>query len=145
MGVRGRASTFNREIADKICERLSQGESLRAIARDEGMPHEATVRGWVLDNVDGFATQYTRARHLQAERWAEEIMEISDTPPPLTGDNKMDHAAIQYHRLRVDTRKWLLSKVLPKVYGDKLELRGDANNPVVFQKLERVVVDKPSD
>lgn len=143
--MRERRGLFTQELADEICDRLAKGESLRAICREPGKPNEATVRSWVLDNVEDFATQYTRARHLQAERWAEEIMEISDTPPPLTGDNKMDHAAIQYHRLRVDTRKWMLSKVLPKVYGDKLQLAGDANNPVVFQKLERVIVDKTSD
>lgn len=115
--MRERRGLFTQELADEICDRLAKGESLRAICREPGKPNEATVRSWVLDNVEDFATQYTRARHLQAERWAEEIMEISDTPPPLTGDNKMDHAAIQYHRLRVDTRKWMLSKVLPKSGG----------------------------
>jgi len=46
---------------------------------------------------------------------------------------------VQKHKLQVDTRKWLLSKLAPKKYGDKLEVSGDAANPLVT-RIERVVV-----
>lgn len=64
---------------------------------------------------------------LQAERWAEEVLEIADDSSRDVaenehGDNVTNHENIQRSRLRVDSRKWLLSKVLPKVYGDKLDL-----------------------
>jgi hypothetical protein len=51
---------------------------------------------------------------------------------------------LQRSRLRVDTRKWLLSKALPKVYGDKLALGGDEDAPPinVVHKIERVIVEK---
>lgn len=101
---------------------MADGESLRSICEDVGMPPESTVRGWVIDDVDGFAAQYARARALQAERWAEEIMAISDELPAMTGEGKIDSAGVQHQRLRVDSRKWLLSKVLPKVYGDKIDV-----------------------
>lgn len=122
MTKRGRPTIYTPEIADEICKRLSFGESLRAICRDEGMPNEATVRMWALDDKEGFYTQYARARELQAMRWAEEVLEISDEPPPITGEGKIDGAGVQHQRLRVDSRKWLLSKVLPKVYGDKIDV-----------------------
>lgn len=128
MTKRGRPSSYTPEIADEICKRLSMGESLRAICRDEGMPNEATVRTWALDDKEGFYTQYARARELQALHWAEEILEIADDGSndtninPKTGEPMLDSEWMQRSRLRVDTRKWLLSKVLPKVYGDKIDV-----------------------
>lgn len=119
---RGRPSVYDGKIAAEICRRMAEGESLRGICEDEHMPGESTVRSWVIDDVNGFSAQYARARALQAERWAEEIMHISDELPAMTGEGKYDSAAVQHQRLRVDTRKWLLSKVLPKVYGDRLDV-----------------------
>jgi hypothetical protein len=69
----------------------------------------------------------------------DELLEIADSEVPETGDGKKDWQAIQKHKLQVDTRKWLLSKLAPKKYGDKLEVSGDPANPLV-QRIERVVV-----
>jgi hypothetical protein len=49
---------------------------------------------------------------------------------------------VQRARLQVDTRKWLLSKLAPKKYGERLELTGDPDRPLAIQKIERVVVGK---
>ena len=106
----GRPSKHTPEIAATICGRLAAGESLREICEDDALPHRGTVHTWVIEDREGFHDHYTRARQTQALRWAEEILEIGDS------ENKED---TQRARLRVDTRKWLLSKVLPKVYGDK--------------------------
>jgi Bacteriophage Sf6, terminase small subunit-like len=62
--MRGRPSIFSPELADRLCERLADGETLRAICRDEGMPDERTVRRWALDDLEGFSTQYARAREI---------------------------------------------------------------------------------
>ena len=51
---------------------------------------------------------------------------------------------IQRSRVRIDARKWLLSKLAPKKYGDKLEFAGDPNNPIVHE-IRRVIVDTKSD
>jgi hypothetical protein len=56
-----------------------------------------------------------------------------------TDSGATDSGAVQKQRLQVDTRKWLLSKLAPKKWGDKLELSSDPENPL-FEKLERVVV-----
>lgn len=107
---RGRPTIFTPEIAATICERLAEGDSLRAVCREDGMPSDATVRMWALDDVQGFYSQYTRARDIAYRRMADEVLEIADNEG---GDYARD-------RLRFDARRWLLSKALPKIYGDKL-------------------------
>jgi hypothetical protein len=75
------------------------------------MPPETTVLGWI-EREPVFAERYARARQRQYQRWAEEILEISDDVTLDPNDR----------RVRVDSRKWLLSKLLPKQYGDKIEV-----------------------
>jgi hypothetical protein len=128
--TRGRPSTFSQEIADFICSKLELGESLNSICRDESLPRESTVRKWALENREGFYTQYARARQVQAERWIDEIVTIADSAAP------EDYNCA---RLRVDTRKWIASKVLPKVYGDAQLLKhADADGNVLKIELSRV-------
>ena len=124
----GRPSLYTDAIADEICRRLAEGEALNRICTDTpGFPHESTVRAWAIGDVQGFATKYARARELQAHVMAEEIRLISDTPEVgVTITTKADGGVeekkgdmIEHRRLRIDARKWYLSKVLPKVYGDK--------------------------
>lgn len=126
---RGRPSKYTLEIAEAICERLAAGESLNAICKDEGLPAEPTVRRWALDDVEGFAAKYTRAREQQADALAEEIITIADADPATLlqggeGDTRIviDSAAVAHQRLRVDARKWFASKVAPKKYGDKVDV-----------------------
>lgn len=87
------------------------------------------MRFWVLDDVNGFAAQYARAREVGYLRLAEEILQIADTP--VTGTKSVSKATgmeitegdmIEHRRLQVDTRKWMLAKMLPKVYGDKQQV-----------------------
>ena len=84
------------------------------------MPSDVTVRGWALEDREGFFSQYARAREIGYPRMADELVNVADT---VGGD-------VQRDRLRVDTRKWLLSKALPKVFGDKLQLGGDGGEPI---------------
>lgn len=117
------------ELETKILDRLAEGESLRAICRSEGMPTEGAVRKWVREDPEGFGTQYARAREVGYELLADELLEISDdgandSYKDEDGNERTNYDVIARSRLRVDTRKWLLSKMLPKVYGDKLQLGG---------------------
>lgn len=120
---------YSDAIADEICARLAAGESLRSICEDEHMPDEKAVRYWVIDNQHDFAPQYARAREIGYERMAEEILEIANTPQigqktvrKATGLEISEGDMIEHRRLQVETRKWLLSKMLPKVYGDKQQV-----------------------
>lgn len=128
----GRPTSYTPEIAALICSRLGEGESLRSICAGEEFPHEATVRGWVIEDREGFSTQYARARELQAHSIADELLEIADDGSNdwmertgKAGESigwELNGEHVQRSKLRSDTRKWLLSKMLPKVYGDKLDL-----------------------
>lgn len=120
----------------EICERLQRGESLNAICKDSHMPDESAVRNWVMDDYQGFAPRYARAREIGYARMAEEILQIANTPvigkKTVTKDSGVEvteYDMIEHRRLQVDTRKWMLSKVLPKIYGDKqtLEHTGTLN------------------
>lgn len=127
MTGRGRPSLYTTEIAKEICEQLAAGKSLRKICLANDMPAEATVRSWVIDDLQGFSAQYTRARDLCLDCMADETLDISDTTvtgvKTKTTDDKvetMEGDMIEHRRLQVDTRKWYLSKLAPKRYGDRL-------------------------
>ncbi|MBH9645062.1 terminase small subunit-like protein [Burkholderia vietnamiensis] len=119
---------FTQELADTICEHLVSGLSLRQIEAIEGMPSKTTILRWLADDrFTSFRDQYARARDMQAEGMADEILEIADDGrndwmeiQNRDGDNigwKVNGEAVQRSRLRIDARKWLLSKLLPKKYG----------------------------
>lgn len=109
----GRPPLYTQEIADAICERLSEGESLRSILKDDGMPSNVTVCKWLATD-ESFLKQYARARELQADALFDETLDIADE----RGATEPD--AVARARLRIDTRKWMAGKLRPKKYGDKL-------------------------
>lgn len=124
---RGRPTKYTPEIASEICQRLADGMTLREVCRGDDMPAESTVRLWAIEDREGFSAQYERSREIGYHAMADELLEIADD-----GRNDwMERSAeegvqvnaenLQRSRLRVDTRKWLLSKALPKLYGDKLD------------------------
>lgn len=123
----GRPSSYTTELADAICDRIAEGESLRAICRGEDMPAMSTVFRWLATD-EAFAEQYARAREEQAEALADEIVSISDEAEVVTkqqGEDvvlALDPTAVARNRLRVDARKWVAAKLKPKKYGDKVDL-----------------------
>ena len=135
---RGRPSRYTTELAADICRRLAEGESLRSICRDDTMPGLRTVMGWLFNGEhEEFSQQYASAREVQAEVWADEIVGIADEATgDLTtdkdGKSVVDHEHIQRSRLRVDTRKWLMARMAPKKYGDKMQHTGEGGGPVTF-------------
>lgn len=130
------------EIAAKVLEGMRGGLSAFKACQAAGVP-QSTFNLWV-NNDPALAEEYARAREDLIELIAQEIIDLSDADVGLTPDGKKDWAAIQKHKLQVDTRKWLLSKLAPKKFGEKLELSGDQNSPLLIQKIERLVV-KPTD
>ncbi len=126
----GRPSKYSEALAALICERLAEGETLRAICRDKAMPGKTTVLRWLGDETNAdFRTQYAHAREMQADALFDEALEIADDvsgdwSTDKDGKKVLDHENIQRSRLRVDTRKWAAGKLAPKKYGDKLDLGG---------------------
>ena len=113
-------TNYTREVADAICARMSEGESLRSICRSAGMPSEGTVRGWAVRDHDGFGERYRAARLLLVEYWADQILDIADEPDLDPRDRQ----------IRVHTRQWMMSKLAPRRFGDKLQLAGDPEQPL---------------
>lgn len=126
--------TFSQEIADKICVRLADGESLRSICIDEGMPTKTTVFRWLLDDrYTEFRDQYARAREAQADSLVDEMLDIADDATNDWMERRDDEGgnlgwkengdAIQRSKLRIDARKWMAGKLQPKKYGDAVQLK----------------------
>ncbi len=135
----GRATDYSDKVGDAICLRLAAGETLNEVCKTEGIPSERTVRTWALDPEHPFSPKYVRAREIGYLKMADELLEISDDATNdymkrVSKDGEeyevVNAEHIQRARLRVDTRKWLLSKMLPKVFGDKIAVGGDADNPI---------------
>jgi len=127
---------YSQDIADRICAGLAEGMSLRAVCRKEGMPAASTVLGWLDDEEKkDFAEQYASARARGYQLLADEILEISDDSAgdvvvDSEGNERTDAERVARSRLRVDSRKWMLSKMLPKVYGDRQVIAGDPDAPL---------------
>jgi hypothetical protein len=125
----GRPSIYSQELADSICERIADGESLRAICSDESMPGRRTVLDWLDDDSKlDFRAKYARAREAQADWHADEIIELADLPrigqkvtTKANGDEEVVTGdMVERARLQIDARKWYAAKLSPKKYGDKV-------------------------
>ncbi len=146
---------FDPEAANEVCFRLSGGESLVSICKDERLPGHTTIFQWISQHPE-FAENYARARQFWAHAEFERMMEIADTPmegekieegstdkgsySKTTRGDMTDH-----RRLQVDTRKWALARMFPKVYGDyqrnDTQLSGAGGGPITLI-IEPVKTDK---
>jgi hypothetical protein len=118
------STRFSQGIFDKICERIASGESLRKICKEDKMPNITTVWHWLNDN-EALNKQYTHAREEQAETLADEIQEICDAEMPMDAFGKIDAGAVNQARLKIDSRKWIASKLKPKRFGDYTKVQAE--------------------
>lgn len=130
----GRPSEYSEQTAKVVCSRIAEGESLRTVCGDSAMPDKSTVLRW-LGRYEEFRTQYAYARELSQEAVAEEYFELLDEVPPMKPDGSFDAAAVAWYKNRADARKWYLSKIAPKKYGDKLELNNVGLPTVIIKDL----------
>lgn len=126
---------YTEALGDKILEGLAEGKSLRAVCREDGMPSAQAVLRWV-EEYPEFGDHYTRTRARSYQLLAEEILEISDDSngDVVVDDNGREQTnaeRIARSKLRVDSRKWILAKMLPKVYGDKVSIGGIDGAPAI--------------
>ena len=111
----GRPTTFTAVTAEEICALLIEGKTLRQIEQEKGMPSRKTMVAWLARN-DGFRAQYARAREIQALEDYREVVKNGKT------ETVFDRQNVERSKLRVDARKWLMARRMPKRYGDKLGL-----------------------
>jgi hypothetical protein len=115
MAKRGRPTIYTEELVSEIFRRMAEGESAVSICKDPRMPTRSTLFDWASKNKE-FSDRYDEARMRQCLYWVEEIDDIAKGE----GDDEAKQALTARDRLRVDTRKWMASKVVPKLYGDKI-------------------------
>lgn len=139
--------SFDQGIADAICERIADGDSLRTICADDDFPARSTVFKWLSQNA-AFADQYAHAREAQADAIFDDILEIADD-----GQNdwmekhsrdgeaigwQENGEALRRSQLRIDARKWMAGKLRPKKYGDRTQMQltgpdGEDGAPTAIQ------------
>lgn len=148
---------LNTEFDAVILARMAEGESLRSICRSlkqEGCPAASTICNRVIHDIPpGFSKQYAITRELQVEAMADEITEIADDGRNdwmtiKRGGEEVEvpnNEVLQRSRLRVDTRKWLMSKIAPKKYADKTvaEISGPDGGPVTVSWLPKAPETPP--
>lgn len=126
----GRSSTYSDELGRKICEVVATSScGIRKIcANNPDFPTPETIRVWRLYN-DAFSAQYAKAKQVQADILAEDCIDIADDD---SHDVKFGENGTSFNsefaarsRIRIDTRKWLASKMLPKIYGNSKELEDE--------------------
>ncbi len=145
---RGRPTLYSQELANLICERVST--STMGLARlcelHDDIPEKITINVWRYRHPE-FATQYAQAKLKQADLMAEEILEIADDAKndwmesfSEDGDVgwKLNGEHVQRSRLRIDTRKWLASKLLPKQYGQQAEEGKQVDKSVVEMLIDKL-------
>jgi len=148
----GGQTTYDDALANAICDRIASGEGLKEIC-DTKNRTIGTVLHWVVYDRNGFAEKYAKACMARAMIWAEEIQTIcddgrndwmerngKDSPGWLING---EHVARS--RLRVDTRKWFLSKLLPKVFGDRIALTGADGGAIKTEQMLKVDALAPDD
>jgi len=133
----GGQTLYNAELADLICYRMSQGESLNAICLPEDFPvAESTVRLWAIQDREGFSAKYRLAREMQIDHWAEEIKELGDKPlvglvttttetAKSTETKIVESDNVERSKLQVHTREWLSARMAPRKWGDRLDISGE--------------------
>ena len=123
----GRPSEYTQDMADIICAQLADGESLRTVCLADDMPSKTSVFRWLRSHEE-FRDQYARAKEESADALTDEMLDIADDGSndwmKRHGKDDEDYwvtngECIQRSRVRIDTRKWIASKLKPKKYGDK--------------------------
>jgi hypothetical protein len=156
------ARKYDREVVSaQICEELKLGRSLESICKAEGMPSVATFLEWVNKDPSGVGKDYAHAREIGYALLADEIVALSDKTHEWVTVQKLDPQGdpmfdekgepllkqmlmplnsdvIAHKRVQIDTRKWMLSKMLPKVYGDKItqEHTGSNGGPIALAAVD---------
>ncbi len=137
------------DIFDAVCQEIEKGKSLRQVLREnETMPSTQTLYKWI-DSDSEKSKQYARACELRADIIFDEMVDIADDGTndymqKMIGDGiqieVLNSEHIQRSRLRIDTRKWILSKMNPKKYGDKTDIT--TNGKSITSRYDEMSVEE---
>lgn len=140
----GRPTDYNQELADRICEVVATSThgTKKLTKIHEWMPADVTIYKWRYRHPE-FACKYAEAKARQADLLAEEIIEIADdglndTYVDDQGNVKVDTDIVQRSRLRIDTRKWIACKLLPKVYGERKQEKDESSDTLIDRVIDKL-------
>ena len=104
-----------------VASMVEDGLSLRKASARHQISAQTFLRAVAAS--PALAEQYDRARATMIERLADEVMELADAPVAKLDNGATDPGLVRHRQLQVDTRKWFLSKLAPKIYGDRLDVQ----------------------
>lgn len=110
---------------EALCKHIAAGKSLLSWSQENGHPY-STVASWILRDED-LNKRYRAARQMQADAHIDQLIELADSEVPTDFQGRVDSAAVNQLRLRVDTRKWIASKYHPSMYGDRMAVDANVN------------------
>lgn len=141
---KGRPTKYNDTLANEICDTISSSSkgTKKLCFEHSHWPCQDTLFTW-LKAYPEFSEQYAQAKICQIELLVDEILEISDDTSQDQYVNELgalvpNTPAINRARLKIDTRKWLASKLVPKVYGNKIDIE---NNSSMSEELRQLSDD----
>lgn len=142
----GRPTDYNEEIANIICDRVATHAcGLKKICKMyDDLPHPDTINLWRHKHPE-FSVQYALAKLRQADLLAEECLDIADDDSKdkiideTTGNEVCNTEFIARSRLRIDTRKWLASKLLPKQYGAMVDEKKSSTEALVDKLIDKLI------
>ena len=141
--TRGEPSKYSPELVDEIIKRVSEGEPLRVICRENGKPNYSTFYDWI-NELPELAQRFAKSRAEGYDAIAQQTLDIADAIPERERDSgKIDSGYVAHSKLRIETRLKLLAKWDPKRYGEKLALGGADDLPAV--KTENTVTLEPAE
>lgn len=117
------------EILAYALEQLADGGLLSEIAEDVGL--KRTTLYMRLQATPELVDAYARARDAGHDARAERLTKLAAQEIDVLASGGIDSAAVQQLKLRIDTEKWLLAKVAPRKYGDKLAIGGADDMPAI--------------
>jgi len=143
--LRDRHRPYDPELAAAMLALIASGYSLRRASQHLHVSY-STMRSWVNDNVDNMAERYAAARAACVDYWADEIIDIADdgtndTSVDSEGREVVNHDVIQRSKLRVESRRFVVSKLNSKVYGDKVQVEGGQTQNVFVIALSNPTRD----
>lgn len=132
-GSPGRPAAYTDKLAQAVLDKLAAGQALHQICALSSMPARSTVMMWVANDVNGFSDQYAQARNAGLDVMADDVLRIAD------GRVGTNPVAVAANRLRFDARRWYLSKMAPKRYGEKTttEITGADGGAILIDDAAR--------
>lgn len=122
---------FSEELADTICALIESGESVHAICKMNGMPNKKSVFRWLAKNPE-FQNQYRAAKMAGIEALVDQMMDIARDSSKdfkmVKGKKTFDGDHVQRDRLKIDTIKWVATKLVPRLYGDTKQINVDVEH-----------------